>query len=79
MAQKGSGKCYHKVVTLIDLFEVFPDDETAEKWFEESRWPDGVRCAHCDGEYVSEASHFTMPYWCKNCRKYFSVKHCTVM
>ena len=79
MAQKGPGKSYRKGMTLIDLFEMFPDDETAEKWFEESRWPEGVRCAHCEGENVSEATHPTMPYWCKDCRKYFSLKHGTVM
>jgi len=79
MAQKGPGKSFRKGMTLIDLFEMFPDDETAEKWFEESRWKDGVRCAHCEGENVSEAKHPTMKYWCKDCRKYFSVKHGTVM
>lgn len=79
MAGKAPGKHYRKGMTLIDLFEMFPDDETAEKWFEESRWPDGVRCAHCDGENVSKAKHPTMPYWCKDCRKFFSVKHGTVM
>lgn len=79
MARKAPGKHFREGMTLIDLMRMFPDDETAEKWFEESRWPDGVRCAHCDGENVSEASHPTMPYWCKDCRKYFSVKHGTVM
>lgn len=79
MAGMAPGKHYREGMTLIDLMRMFPDDETAEKWFEESRWPNGVRCAHCDGENVSEASHPTMPYWCKDCRKYFSVKHGTVM
>ena len=79
MAGKAPGKHYREGMTLIDLFNMFPDDETAEKWFEESRWPDGVRCPHCDGENVSEAKHPTMKYWCKDCRKYFSVKHGTVM
>ena len=79
MTQKGPGKHYRNGITLVDLFKMFPDDETAEKWFEESRWPDGVRCPHCEGENVSEAKHPTMRYWCKDCRKYFSVKHGTVM
>ena len=79
MAGRAPGKHYREGMSLIDLMKMFPDDETAEKWFEESRWPDGVRCAHCDGENVSDASHPTMPYWCKDCRKYFSVKHGTVM
>ncbi len=79
MAGMAPGKHYRKGMTLIDLLKMFPDDEAAEQWFEESRWPDGVRCAHCGGEHVSEAKHPTMKYWCKDCRKYFSVKHGTVM
>ena len=79
MARRAPGKHYREGMTLIDLMNMFPDDETAEKWFEENRWPDGVRCAHCGGENVSDAKHPTMPYWCKDCRKYFSVKHGTVM
>ena len=79
MAGRAPGKHYREGMTLIDLMKMFPDDETAEKWFEENRWPAGVRCAHCGGENVSDASHPTMPYWCKDCRKYFSVKHGTVM
>ena len=59
MTQKGPGKHCSKGITLIDLFGMFPDDDAAEKWFEESRWPKGVRCAHCEGEIVSEAKHPT--------------------
>ena len=79
MAGRAPGKHYREGMTLIDLLKMFPDDETAEKWFEESRWPDGVRCPHCEGANISEAKHPTMKYWCKDCRKYFSVKHGTVM
>ena len=31
MTQKGPGKHYRDGITLIDLFKMFPDDETAEK------------------------------------------------
>ena len=79
MTQKGPAKHCSKGITLIDLFGMFPDSDAAEKWFEESRWPNGVRCAHCEGEIVSEATHPTMKYRCKDCRKYFFVKHGTVM
>ena len=59
---------------------MFPDDKAAEKWFKEIRWPNGVRCAHCDGDNVQEnAKHPTMPYHCRSCRKYFSVKTGTAM
>lgn len=80
MAQTGPGKSYRNGITLVELFRMFPDDETAEKWFVETRWPDGLRCAHCDGDNVGErGNHPTMPYHCQDCRKFFSVKTNSVL
>ncbi len=79
MTQKGPAKHCSKGITLIDLFGMFPDGDAVEKRLEERRWPNGVRCAHCEGEIVSEAKHPTMKYRCKDCRKYFFVKHGTVI
>ncbi len=62
------------------LDEFAPDEATAEAWFVERRWPDGVQCAHCDSARVAErASRRPMPYWCRDCRRYFSVKTNSVM
>ena len=36
-------------------------------------------CARCHSERTVEASHKRMPYWCTDCRSYFSVKVGTVM
>jgi transposase-like protein len=59
---------------------MFPDDKSAEEWFVNSRWPDGVRCPHCDSENVKEnAAHPTMPFRCNSCKKQFSAKTNTVM
>ena len=33
----GPGKSYHEGITLIGLFQQFPDDETAERWLENQR------------------------------------------
>ncbi len=75
MAENAPGKHYRKGITLIELFQMFPDDKTAEQWFIESRWPDGLRCAHCDGDNVGEyGKHPQMPFHCRDCRKFFSVK-----
>ena len=79
IAQSAQGKHYRTGMTLPELFRKFPDDKTAEKWFEECRWPDGVRCPFCEGKNVHGAKHPSMPYRCKDCRKYFSVKHGTLM
>ena len=82
MARKAPGKAHRKGVSLIELYRMFPDDETAEAWFVESRWPNGPACPHCGSTHVlSGAKHATMPYRCreKGCRKRFSVKTGTVM
>ena len=59
---------------------MFPDNDTAEQWFIETRWPDGVRCAHCESDNIrSTPNHPTMPFYCNGCRRYFSVKTNSVM
>ena len=80
MANKGPGKAHRKGITMVELMQMFPDDETAANWFVERRWPDGVHCAHCESDNVQEgAKHPTMHYRCRSCRKFFSVKTNTVM
>ena len=76
---KGPGKSYRKGMTLMDLFDMFPDDAAAERWVIETRWPDGMRCPRCEGENVAARRHPTMPYHCADCRKRFSTKTGTVM
>ena len=75
----GPGKSYRKGISLAELASMFPDDEVAEEWFIEQRWPDGVRCAFCDHENVTESAHPQMRFWCGDCRKHFSVKTNSVM
>ena len=61
---------------------MFPDDETAERWFTEQRWPNGVCCPECGSVNIqSGAKHKTMPFRCreKECGKKFSAKTGTVM
>lgn len=74
------GKHYRSGITLAELMRRFPDDATAEAWFVAERWPDGIRCAHCESARIlSGAKHKTMPYRCRDCRKRFSVRTGTVM
>ena len=80
MAKKAPGKHYRKGVSLLELYEMFPNDEIAEQWFVGVRWPDGLRCPHCGGMRPSrKGNHPTMPYHCPDCRKFFSAKTGTVM
>ena len=34
------GKSFRKGISLLELFEMFPDDATAEAWFVKARWPE---------------------------------------
>ncbi len=81
--QTAPGKSYRKGLSLIEIMDMFPDNETAEKWFIDARWSDGIYCPHCGSENVlTGAKHKTMPFRCRNrkvCGKRFSVKTGTVM
>ena len=67
-------------MTLIQLQDKFPDNATAEQWFIDQRWPDGVHCPACDSDNVQERkSRKPQPYRCRECRKDFSVKTGTLM
>ena len=80
MSQKAPGKAYRAGISLMELAEMFPDDEAAEKWIAEVRWPDGPRCPHCNSKNVQTgATHPSNPYRCRPCRKFFSVRTGTVM
>ncbi len=74
------GKTLQKRYVAQAVAQVFPNDKTAEEWFIKTRWPNGIRCPHCDGENIKEnASHPTMPFRCNDCNKLFSVKTNSVM
>ena len=80
MAKTGPGKAYREGITLIKLFEMFPDEQSAREWFESARWPNGRACAKCASVNTREVRNAKpMPYWCSDCRSYFSVKTGTVL
>lgn len=82
MAQSAPGKHYRKGISLIEITRMFPDDQAAERWFTEGRWPHGPHCPHCGSVNVqSGAKHKTMPYRCreKECAQRFSVRTATAM
>ena len=58
---------------------MFPTEELATAWFEDVIWPGGRHCPKCGSLRTREASHAKMPYWCSDCRSYFSVKTGTAM
>ena len=74
-----AGRSERQGISIIQLLDMFPDEDSARAWFEETRWPDDRACGKCGSIRTTEASHKRMPYWCTDCRSYFSVKTGTVM
>ena len=80
MAQKAPGRSHRTGMTVMELLRMFPDNTTAEAWFEKQRWPEGRFCPDCGSvNTVVVASRKPMPYRCRDCRGHFSVRKGTVM
>ena len=45
-AQTGPGKSHRQGISLIELADLFPDEQAARERFEGQRWPDGAHCLH---------------------------------
>ena len=79
MAHRAPGKNHRDGMTIIELMDMFPTEEAATEWFESIIWPDGRHCPKCGSKRTGNATHKKMPYWCSDCRSYFSVKTGTAM
>ena len=81
MAKKAPGKADRKGISVIELTEMFPDEQAALQWFETIQWAGGQRyCGHCGSVATRPVpNQKPMPYWCSDCRSYFSVRTGTVL
>ena len=79
MAHKSPGKAHRKGISMMELYEMFPDEDSARRWFESHIWPEGRACPRCGSVRTHEAKHAKSPYRCTDCRAYFSVKTGTAM
>jgi len=67
-------------LSVIELFKMFPDEESARKWFEGILWKERRYCGHCGSVNTKHVkSEKPMPYWCSDCRSYFSIRTGTPM
>ena len=76
------GKHYRNGISITKLFKMFPDNDTAKKWFEGIIWPEGPKCPHCGSMNVQDnIKHKTMTHRCRDCsnKPRFSLKTGTVM
>ncbi len=76
------GKYWRKRVTLLQIAEMFNDEEKAKAWIADIRWQGMPCCPYCGSTNVlCNVKHPSMDYRCRDCpkRPMFSVKTGTVM
>ncbi len=62
-------------LSLMDIADMFPTEEAATEWFEAARWGGERTCGKCGSAKTRAVPKATpMPYWCTDCRGYFSVR-----
>ena len=76
---KAPGKAHREGITLMQLTDMFPDEDSARTWFEGLVWSTGRYCPRCGSTRTHECSHAKSPYRCTDCRAYFSAKTGTIM
>ena len=74
------GQTKLKYTSLYEFITTFPNEESARKYFELKRWNGNVRCPHCGRHNIIECKdQKPMPYRCRDCRKFFSVRFGTIL
>ncbi|MCY4128048.1 MAG: IS1595 family transposase [Gammaproteobacteria bacterium] len=82
MSKNAPGKSHREGLTLLEIADMFRDEDSAREWLEELRWPDGPYCPHCGSCNVQEGiKHKTMTHRCRDCegRPMFTLRMGTVM
>ena len=74
-AYNAPGKAHREGITVVQLMDMFPTEEAATQWFEAVVWNGERCCGKCGSLRTSEVPNAKpMPYWCSDCRGYFSVR-----
>ena len=71
-----------ETISVPQLYRMFPDDAACRKWLEDVRWggePCCPRCGSLDDIRVAPPSKPAGHYWCKACRRFFTVTIGTFM
>ena len=81
MAAKAPGKSHRRGISMPEIADMFATEDKAIRWFESWLWPSGeMACMRCGSvEVYRVKSGKPMPFRCRDCRKYFSVKTGTAM
>ena len=69
-----------ETISIVQLMDMFNTEAKAVEWLEQVHWGGKPACPHCGGtENISTPKSKPHTYWCKSCRKNFTVKAGTVM
>ena len=60
-------------MNIIEIFELFPNQEDCVKHLESVRWPDGPQCPYCFENRRIAKEKGTIRYHCNKCNSSFSV------
>ncbi len=76
------GKADRKGITLLEIADMFSDEQKAREWLAEQRWQGTPHCPECGSTNVQcWIKHPSQTHRCRECpkRKMFSIKAGTVM
>ena len=82
MTKKAPGKHHRKGMTLLQVADKFPNEQSAIDWIAGELWPNGPFCPKCGTFSVqSNIKHKTMTHRCRDCegRPMFTMRMGTVM
>ena len=65
-------------ISVYQLFEKFPTEESARLWFENQRWNGAPVCPHCGSSNIATLKRVGY-YECRGCKEKFTVRVGTVM
>ena len=67
-------------MSLEQVKRKFNTEEKARRWLVTRRWGRTMTCPRCESDNIqTETKHPQMPYRCRSCRGFFSVKTGTPM
>ena len=79
MAHNAPGKHYREGMSVVQLMDMFPNEDSAHDWFVDQRWgKEGRHCPRC-GSVATKPSKRLRTFWCADCNERFSVRTGTVL
>ena len=62
-----------KTLSLFELMQEYPTEESAIRYFEQNRWGETPVCVKCGGDHkITPQKNIRTGYWCGECRSYFN-------